>query len=97
MSAGYRWHIMPRPGFRLYQSSFTNRDYSRTSIWGRSRTCESELPVQLGCTERSEPSGSVLMRNPGRVHWRSARNHNILGDLRPHNENFWSFVTINQN
>ena len=44
----------------------------------RSPMRESELPMQLGCTGICEPLGRVRMHNPGRVHQKSAGNHNIL-------------------
>ena len=41
-------------------------------------TCESELPIQFGCTGSREPSGRVQGYNSGRVHWQNVGSHNIL-------------------
>ena len=34
--------------------------------------------MQLGCMRSCETAGRVQMDNPGRAHWRSTGNHNIL-------------------
>ena len=57
-------------------------------FWQQSRRCKSEVSMQLGCMRSCEPHGRVQMHNPGRVHWQSNGNLNILSVLSSYNGNF---------